>query len=109
MKAPKEIVECVEKYEKLRKEYERIEKEMEECKRIFAEWEGDTGVYIGHLFIAISQMAAHRDMENIAISISSEMIGIRAFTTIRSKGVINMSPMTMNVKLRFRGGTKCLR
>lgn len=52
MKAPKEIVECVEKYERLRKKFERIEKEMEECRRTFVEWEGDTGVYVGHLFIA---------------------------------------------------------
>lgn len=52
MKAPKEIVECVEKYARLRKEFERIDKEMEECRKTFAEWEGDNGVYIGHLFIA---------------------------------------------------------
>lgn len=52
MKAPKEIVECVEKYAKLRKEFERIEKEMEECRRTFVEWEGDTGAYVGNLFIA---------------------------------------------------------
>lgn len=52
MKAPKEIVECVEKYQKLKVEAERIEKEMDECRKKFIEWEGDQGVYIGDLFIA---------------------------------------------------------
>lgn len=52
MKAPKNIVECVERYEKLKTELEKIEKEMYECKETFKEWEGDTDVYIGDLFIA---------------------------------------------------------
>lgn len=51
MKAPKKIMECVEKYEKLKAESERIEKEMAACKKMFTEWEGDQGVYIGDLFI----------------------------------------------------------
>ena len=52
MKAPKNIVECVERYEKLKAEAEKIEKEMGECRKTFMEWEGDTGVYVGDLFIA---------------------------------------------------------
>lgn len=60
MKVPKEIVECVKKYEKLRKKYEQIEKEMEECKQTFVEWEGETGVYIGHLFITDKAKGEHQ-------------------------------------------------
>ena len=52
MKAPKEIMECVEQYEKLKKEAERIEKEMDACKDKFTKWTGDNGVYVGDLFIA---------------------------------------------------------
>lgn len=52
MKAPKEIMECVEKYEKLNAEARKIEKEMDECKDKFIEWIGENGVYVGDLFIA---------------------------------------------------------
>lgn len=52
MKVPKNIAEIAERYAALRKEADRIEKEMGACRKAFIEWEGDTGVYVGDLFIS---------------------------------------------------------
>lgn len=61
MKAPKHIAEIAEKYEALKKEFDRIEKEMDACRKAFIEWEGDTGVYVGDLFIADEPSGEYQD------------------------------------------------